>query len=263
MNSWKNQLREFDSLLRNLVERQKKGEGELRFNRHFIAVSDIAEQYFCEKKVEMQHIHGKVEKKEKILGTEAHEKLLEGTMKIHRRELWKKIFDQKPVVTAEMLLLAKCEDVVLVGIADSVLFVHGEPWIIFEYKFSRIQVPFRSHHVQARVYGLLLKNMGFDTSRLFYAIVIVNPRAKDDEKLKHRVYEALLENGPKEAVLTTEDAKIYLNRFVSRDAESDVEWAIEFWKKRREAIATINPNKCRSCEFNEQCKKTSQPAHLM
>jgi len=257
MNRWENQLREFDSLLMDLVERQKKGEGELRFNRSFITVSDLAGQYFCEKKVEMQHIHGNVETKEKILGTEAHEKLLEGTMKIKRRELWKKIFNKRPVVTAEMLLLAKYEDVVLAGVADSILFVHGEPWIIFEYKFSKTQIPFRDHHVQARTYGLLLRNMGFETSRLFYAIVIVNPRAKDDEKLKHRVYQALLENGPKEAVLTTKNAKIYLNRFVSRDAELEVEWAIEFWKKKREAIATKNPNKCQSCEYNEQCKKTS------
>lgn len=260
MNSWEKHLGDFDSLLGSLIERQKKGEGELKFNRHCVAVSDIAQQYFCEKKVEMQHLHGEVDRDEKILGTEAHEKLLEGTMEIKRRELWKKIFDQEPVLTAEMLLLAKYADVILVGVADSVLFVKGEPWIVFEYKFSRTQVPFRSYHVQARAYGILLRNMGFDTSRLFYAIIVVNPRAKDDEKLKHRVYEALLENGPKEAVLTLENAKIYLNRFVTRDAESDVDWAIEFWKKRREAIATINPNKCRSCEFNKQCEQTHGPS---
>jgi len=57
--------------------------------------------------------------------------------------------------------------------------------------------------------------------------------------------------------LTTENARIYLNKFNQTEAEKDLDWAIEFWKKQREAIPTRNPNKCRSCEYKMECDACS------
>jgi hypothetical protein len=48
-----------------LQRSRKRSEGDLRFNRSFIPASDIAEQYFCEKKVEMNYLHGDVETEER------------------------------------------------------------------------------------------------------------------------------------------------------------------------------------------------------
>lgn len=255
MSKWEHQLEEYNSLLEQLVQKIKKEEGELRFDRPFIKASDIATQYFCEKKVEMEYLRGKIETERKILGAEAHEKLLEGSIKIKRRNLWKKIYGKKPVLAREMLLLAKYKDVILAGIVDSILFMHGFPLRIFEYKFSKSRRPFRDHHVQARTYGILLRNMGFDTRHLFYAIVIAEPMVKDIKKLKESVIDVVVKNGPKEAVLKTEDARIYVNKFNQAEAEQDVDWAIEFWKNQREAIPTRNPNKCKSCEYKKECRK--------
>jgi len=251
------QFEEYDSLLGQLVQKIEKGEGELRFNSPFVKASDIASQYFCEKKVEMQYLHGEIETERKILGTEAHEKLLDDSVKIKRADLWKEIYGKKPVFALEMPLLAKYKNLILAGQPDSVLFMRGLPLIIFEYKFSRARRPFRSHHVQTRTYGILLKNMGFDTDQLFYAIVIVNPEARDDETVKRRVVNTIMENRLEEAVLTTENARIYLNKFDQIEAERDLDWAIEFWKKQREAIPTRNPNKCRSCEYKMECDACS------
>ena len=88
MKKWERQLEEYAFLIKQLVKKQEKGEGELRFNRCLIKASDIAEQYFCEKKVEMQYLHGEIETEAKILGIEAHEKLLEDTIKIKTSDLW-------------------------------------------------------------------------------------------------------------------------------------------------------------------------------
>jgi len=253
MSELERQLEEYNSLLGQIIQKTKKGEGELRFDNSFIKASDIASQYFCEKKVEMQHLHGEIETERKTLGTEAHEKLLEDSVKIKRKDLWKEIYGKKPVFALEMPLLAKYKNLILAGQPDSVLFMRGLPLIIFEYKFSRARRPFRGHHVQVRTYGILLRNMGFDTDRLFYAIVIVNPEARDDKTIKRRVENAIMKNRLKEAVLTTENARIYLNKFNQTEAEKDLDWAIEFWKKQREAIPTRNPNKCRSCEYNADC----------
>jgi len=258
MSQWEHQLEEYNFLLKKLVQRIKKGEGELKFDSHFVKASDIAAQYFCEKKVEMEHLHGWIETERKILGTEAHEKLLEDSVEITRKDLWKRIYGKKPIFALEMRLLAKYKNLILAGQPDSILFMRGFPLIIFEYKFSRSRRPFRDHHVQGRTYGIILRNMGFDINRLFYAIVMADPKARHDEKLKERVVNAVIKNGPKEAVLTIENARIYFNKFNQTEAERDLDWSIEFWKKQREAIPTRNPNKCRSCEFNAECKKPSK-----
>ena len=74
MNDWKQQLKKYNSLLETNIE---KKEGELRFNRCPIRASDVAGQYYCEKKIEMGYLYCEVETKKQ--GTEAHENLLEGS----------------------------------------------------------------------------------------------------------------------------------------------------------------------------------------
>lgn len=256
MPKWERQLRVYHSLVEELANARKKSEGKLRFNKLFIIASDIAQQYFCEKKVEMQYQYGDVETAEKTVGTEAHEKLLADSVKIKERDLWRKIYGKKPLFALEMLLLARHKDVILAGRPDSVLFRNGYPIIVFEYKFSKSATAYMTHHVQARTYGILLNNMGFDTSRLFYAVVIVDPKARHDKDLKRKVVEAVVKNGPKEAVLNIENAAVHFHKFNHEDAEKDLDWAIEFWKKTREPIMTSNPNKCRNCEYGVVCQKT-------
>jgi CRISPR/Cas system-associated exonuclease Cas4 (RecB family) len=256
MPKWEQQLRVYHSLVEELANEREKSEGKLRFDRLFIIASDIAQQYFCEKKVEMQYLYGDVETAEKTIGTEAHEKLLEDSVKIKERDLWRKIYGKKPFSVLEMPLLAKHNDVILAGRPDSVLFCNGYPIIVFEYKFSKNPTVYKAHLVQARTYGMLLNNMGFDTSQLFYAIVIADPEARYDKELKRKVFDAVDKNGLKEAVLNIEKGAVYFHKFTQADAEKDLDWAIEFWKKTREPIMTSNPNKCRSCVYWEECQKT-------
>jgi len=218
-----------------------------------VRASDVASQYFCEKKVEMQYLYGEIETETKNQGTEAHEKLLEGSEEVSRQNLWKKIQGKKPVFALELLLLAKYKGLILAGRPDCILFEKGFPLIIFEYKFSRSKRDYLSYHVQARTYGIILQSIGFDISKLFYAIVVADRKAKDDNQFRIRVIDAILQNGLKEAVLTTENAVIYLNKFNPNEAEQNLDWAIEFWNKQREAIPTRNPNKCKSCEYNVEC----------
>jgi hypothetical protein len=58
-----------------------------------------------------------------------------------------------------------------------------------------------------------LKNNGFNTEKLFYAIVASDRRAKDDPNLTERVFDAIQKNGLKKAILKTENAIKYLNKF--------------------------------------------------
>jgi CRISPR/Cas system-associated exonuclease Cas4 (RecB family) len=255
MTPWKRQLEKYNSLLEQIVQRKEKNEGELRFNRCTVRASDVAGQYYCEKKVEMGYLYGEVETETKNQGIEAHENLLEGTEAVGQEDVWKAIYGKEPVLALEWLLLAEYGDVILAGQPDSVLFENGIPLVVFEYKFSRSRRTYPSHHVQAGFYGLLLKSLGFDTGKLFYAIVVADRRVRDDPSLRDNVVEAVKKNGPENAILPIENAVIYLNKFDEQAAQSSLEWAIQFWKGQREAISTTNPNKCRNCEYKEECKK--------
>jgi len=251
---WKQQLKEYDSLLRQVIRKKERSEGELRFNRSTIRASDVAGQYFCEKKIEMEYLYGEIETETKTQGTEAHENLLEGSEAVDKEDLWKAIYGKEPVFALEWLLLAKYKDLILVGKPDSVLFENGFPLVVFEYKFSRNRRVYPSYYVQAGFYGILLKSIGFNTEKLFCAIVVADRRAREDPNLKERVFDTIRKNGLKKAILTTEKAVIYLNKFDPQEAESSLDWAIQFWKNQREAIPTSNTNKCRTCEYKEECK---------
>jgi len=255
MTTWKLQLKKYNSLLETISKKKEKNEGELRFNRCTIRASDVAGQYYCEKKIEMEYLFGKVETETKNQGTEAHENLLEGSETVEREEIWKAIYGEDPILALEWLLLAEYEDIVLAGQPDAVLFENGFPLIIFEYKFSRRKRAYPSHHVQAGFYGLLLKNLGFNTEKMFYAIVVADRRARDDPNLKDNVFEAVMKNGLKKVIIPIDNAVIYLNKFDEQEAESSLEWAIQFWKGQREAISTSNNNKCRVCEYEKECKQ--------
>ena len=254
MTDWKAQLEKFDALLKELSQNQLKQNRKLRFDRSMVIASDVAGQFYCEKKVELQYVYGKVETEAKSIGTEAHEKLTLDSVKVEREQLWREIYGVKPVFALEMFLLAKYGDVLLAGKPDSVLFKRGYPLVVFEYKFSRTGTAYPSYHVQAQTYGVLLGNMGFDTSRLFYAIVVADPKTKGSRELRQKVVHTVIKNGAKEAVHSIDDATVYCNQFNRANAEKDLAWALEFWKQSREAEPTSNQNKCAKCEYRAECR---------
>ncbi len=86
--------------------------------------------------------------------------------------------------------------------------------------------------MQAGFYGLLLKSLGFDTEKLFYAIVVADRRARDDPNLKDNVFEAVMRNGLNETILSIENAVIYLTKFDEQEAESSSECAFSFGKEK-------------------------------
>ena len=262
MRDWEKHFKEFNDLLREIASEKSSREAKLRFNCSFVKASDIAEQYFCEKKLDMQYLHGRVETEEKSLGAEAHEKLLEDTTRVRIKDLWQMIYGKKPIFVHEMLIFAKYKEVALAGIPDCILFVNGFPKIIFEYKFSKRGTIFNTYQVQVRTYGILLGHVGFDVSRLYCAVVVAEPGARHDKKLKDKVVNEITKNGPKEGVLIVSGAKIYIWKFDGVKAEQDLDWALRFWKKQREAIPTENLNKCASCEYSSECREPDQQRTL-
>ena len=255
MSEWKQKFQRFNSLCEIINQIKEENTGDLRFNRSTIRASDVAGQYYCEKKIEMAYLYGEVETETKNQGTAGHENLLEGCEVVDQEDIWKSIFEQDEILVLEWFLLGKYDDIILAGQPDAVLFENSEPVVIFEYKFSKRKQAYPSHHVQAGFYGLLLKSLGFDTRNLFYAIVVANREARDDPDLRDNVLLEVMKNGLKKVTIPIKNAVIYLNKFNEKEAAASLDWAIKFWKSEREAISTSNRNKCWVCEYRQECKK--------
>jgi hypothetical protein len=116
----------------------------LKFNQLYVKASAIAEQFYCELKVEMGHLHGRVETENKREGSEGHETLQSGSLEADRREILRRVFSGRTVIVHELPLLTGYRDVVLVGQPDAILFKGGDPLVVFEYKFSNSPYPYRS-----------------------------------------------------------------------------------------------------------------------
>ncbi|MCX6654422.1 MAG: hypothetical protein NTY03_04790, partial [Candidatus Bathyarchaeota archaeon] len=90
------QMRRLERFLANesaLSQRLREAEnGErLKFNQLYIRASAIAEQFYCEVKVEMGHLHGRVETETKRQGSEGHETLQAGSLGVDRGDILRKI----------------------------------------------------------------------------------------------------------------------------------------------------------------------------
>ena len=253
--TWEDSLKLVQGVISELAEKVEKGKADLRFGLPAVAASSIAAQYYCEKKVELGQTLGREETPEMRLGIEAHERLLEGTIKTKRERVWRHIASGVATMVREMLLLGKYKDIIIGGVADGIYFDEGTPKILVEYKFTKSQRPWRDYHVQARVYCLLLHLMGFNTERLKYALILAPPECKERKELKE-IVKAILSNPGKdmmEVKVNEVVARIYVADFEMNRAMQDLDWALGFWKMEREATPTRKAGKCAICEFKQTC----------
>lgn len=247
------QVAEQETLRRVIRDQREKTTVSLRFNRPWVSASILAGQYFCEKKVEMRFLHGEVDTEAKQLGSEAHDQLLAQSVKVEREDILRRIYAGETVIAQEMLIFSRYRDLILAGKPDAVVFHETRPLFVFEYKFSTSPIPYKSYHTQAKVYGTILEGMGFDTRQLHYVIAVVPLQCRDDAALFTNVFEVVVKNGPKEATIALGEANIYIHQYHPVDAQVDIDWTLDYWRGTREAIPTRNPNKCRSCEYLDQC----------
>jgi len=80
-------LQEIGRLLQEASRLAESGKSKLRFQALYLGVYEIADQYFCEKRVELARKHGELETEEMRLGKGAHEALTEGFPTIQQEEV--------------------------------------------------------------------------------------------------------------------------------------------------------------------------------
>ena len=239
MHNWKKQYKKQLSLLKILGKKK----GPFRFNVAYIKVSDIASQFYDEKKFDLEFRQPKLETEEMRRGTEGHENLVKSKQKITLEEGWKHIFTSKKLFLAEFPLIVKYKKVPIIGKPDLMIFVKGRPILLFEFKFSKYKKDYSSYHAQLRVEGLMLKELGFDTSTLLYVIIIAPSEMKKASKrlniIPNLIFRKYIEN--KEKLMhygvdeIIDNVVIYVSKFHTELAEDDLDWALDYWKRNRDA----------------------------
>ena len=247
-------LERYLELERSLRQRLSEHNGTLlRFNQLYVKVSEIAEQFYCETKVEMTHLHGRVETEIKKEGSVGHESLQAESVEVERSELLEEIFAGEPIIVHELPLMAEHRSVILVGQPDAIIFRDGVPVALLEVKFSNSPYPYRSYHAQARIYGRVLDCAGFDTTDLFYVIAVAPRGSRGDGGLFGRVIEGLKECGSGEASFEVDGAHVYIYEYNQPESVKDLDWALDYWRGSRDALPPDNQAKCRNCEYREKC----------
>ncbi len=261
MGDWKTKLIKFQTLLDDIG----KSRGNLKFDKSFLAVHELADQTFCEKAAELTQALATTEDfqptEQQLVGKMSHEKLTEDGVPISFLNIWKEIYERKNCYVHEMLLAANYQGVGILGKPDLVYFESAVPRFIFEFKFSKHYKPFANYHVQAQVYGYQLNQMGFDTTDLFYAFIIAKPRWKNNIEFVKLIPKRTMERFHKDklyeldqSMMTFNNIGVYINKFIPEKAIKELDFCLGYWLDKRKAIPTQNKNKCRSCKVKKHCK---------
>jgi hypothetical protein len=246
---WKSEQEYFDS-----------GQGEFRHDVSFVAVSSIAEQYYCEYKLENAFTLGEIPTETKESGTALHDELMP-TERISKEEFVKLVSKKEPTL-AVLGVWGSVGGLKVIGTPDHIIWSGGKPMWVVELKTTRGDPNplWEDQENQVRVYGLLLDRMGFDCSKVRLAVVRLKSGELSEEEKKRwivRVSEALI--GNKIQGLETK----YQGRMKAHLIEHDVERAEKavsskagYWLNEREPVSSTSVGKCRACEYNSVCDKS-------
>lgn len=97
--------------------------------------------------------------------------------------------------------------------------------------------------------------MGFNNASTGYRIIVFKRSCHDCAKLIERSCPIFnLERVDFHCDMG--EAKAFIYPFRKAEIIKDLDWALDFWLSKREAIPTRNPAKCRVCEYNNLCSSS-------
>ncbi|MGB9694142.1 MAG: PD-(D/E)XK nuclease family protein [Fervidobacterium sp.] len=242
----------WDDILRNLDSLLNSGR-ELKHGFRYIFVSDVAQQFYCEKKVENTYTLGGIPTEAKVVGSVVHDEVFR-MEKVELHELIEKIKSGERVV-ASFTLVGMVNGIPLVGKPDAVLFFGQRPLFLIELKTTSSSVSklWDDQTLQAQVYAYLLEEMGFDVSSLRIFIVKVRREIGENERksLLNQIVGSILQGNVNER---RGFMKIFEIKYDREYVVRQVSWALGYWLNERDAIPTRKASKCRACEYNAVCK---------
>jgi hypothetical protein len=228
--------------------------GKLRFGRNAISISSIAQQYYCEKAVELNHEHPLPPTKKMKQGEAGHESITTLAEPISKEECFKEalIEREKPVCIYELGIAWEHKGIPVLGLVDEAWFREGDVEMVVERKFSNSLKVYSSYHVQAQLYCLGLGEMGFNNTDTLYRIMVFKRACTDCPKLEDRSCDIF--TNIRSYQCDKGESMMYTYEFDKQGIISDLDWAMEFWQGKRDAIPTKVQAKCRVCQHKGLCE---------
>ena len=225
-----------------------------------MGVSSIAEQYYCEYKLENEFALGEVPTEAKESGTTLHDELMptEGISK----EEFARLVERKQPSLAVLDVWGTLGGLKVIGTPDHIVWSERRPLWVVELKTTKGDPTplWEDQENQVRIYGLLLDRMGFDCSCMQLAVVRLKSGELSDEEKKGwivKISRALLEGKTKwlEARYPGR-MKLHLLQHEPAKAEAAISSKAGYWLEEREPKSSSSVGKCRACEYNASCSKS-------
>ena len=260
-DNWKTILENQVKLREELIKRIKKGESNLKFNRPYLIVSDIASQFYSEAQLELDYIFGKIETKEQKEGATLHERMAEDAVVIEFKELMETIPTAEEMEILETTLFMKYDNEIIVGKPDVIIFKRGIPIFLFEYKFSKYITTFPNQQVQAQTYCQIIKELGYNTDMLYYGIILaprdMTKKSNNVKNIPREVLQGIDLSSliqEQEVVMQFDKVRVFLYKFDSAKATQDLKWALKYWKGEREVKLSELLYECERHEQKQKCR---------
>jgi hypothetical protein len=250
----------WNALWENEEEFLESGEEEFRHGISFVAVSSIAEQYYCEYKIENEFALGEIATETKDSGTALHDELMP-MEKIGRKEFAQLVSKKEPSL-AVLGVWGSAGGLKVIGTPDHIVWSEGKPLWVVELKTTKGDPAplWEDQENQVRIYGLLLDRMGFDCSRMKLAVVRLKSGELNDEEKKswmQKISRALMEDGVTQLEAKYQGRmKVHLLNHDLIRAERAIALKAGYWLMQREPSSTESVGKCRACEYRDVCSRS-------
>lgn len=240
---------------REVYRASRDADSSLRYGRRTIAVSTIAQQFYCEKAVQFSFERPLAPTQSMRDGVTGHEAVAALGVSMTQQEAIEAavVSRAEPVCVYEFRIgWRHASGITILGFVDEAWFRDGHVDIVAERKFSNSPAIHTPYHVQAGLYCLGLGEMGFNTDHSSYRITVFARQCHDC---------ALLASGECPTVAATADnhmcdtgtSATRTFPFDRNGVSRDLEWALEWWRGQREAQATRHTSRCRACRYRQIC----------
>lgn len=247
-------LRKYEEVFSNLPG---KGKGNLRFGRSTVSISKIAQQYYCEQKLDLASEYPVPPTEQMIKGEAGHEAAATLGIPVSKEEAVKEALAEREeaIFYCEFNVAWIHNGVPIIGMVDEAWFRGGSVDLVVERKFSNTLSVYSPYHIQAQLYCLGLGEMGFNNESTNYRIIVLKRSCHECERLIDRscpifVLEKIdfgCDNG---------EAKAFIYPFSKEKIVKDLDWALDFWLNKRKAMPTQNQAKCHACEYSSMCNSS-------
>jgi hypothetical protein len=243
--------------------------------------SEIADQWYCEQKVHLQHVHPEVRYESRLLeageaGEAGHADLAAQAEPVTRAQVEQAVREGKRLALSEWVLEGRYRDVPIRGRPDFLALEGREATLLLDFKFSAAYRPFPNHRVQADIYGFLAEATGLSARGLYVGVVLFPPggrvagpreaaKAKDKllkrlnkkgtlQEIHDRCLEArgrLLQGKSGWPQVERDGWRAFLERYDRTRVEGHLAWAMDYWQGYREPQPeTRFHKKCFACPLN-------------